>query len=170
MSDRADTPRRAAERWYHRPDPTGQTSTGEVGLRFECTQCGNCCTGAPGYVLFTDDEAKAMAEQLGVDRPTFEREYTHRTLRGRSLREVETEHGHDCVLLDRQTQPGKALCRVYRARPAQCRTWPFWNDNIRSRRSWERASRTCPGMNTGQLHEPRFIELRLAEDVEASRE
>ena len=36
------------------------------GLRFECTMCGSCCTGAPGFVSFTPDEARNIAEHLGI--------------------------------------------------------------------------------------------------------
>ena len=36
------------------------------GLRFSCTQCGNCCTGPPGAVWFNEDEGKAMADKVGV--------------------------------------------------------------------------------------------------------
>ena len=36
------------------------------GLRFECSRCGNCCTGPPGAVWFTRDEGKAMAAAIGV--------------------------------------------------------------------------------------------------------
>ena len=32
------------------------------GLRFECTQCGDCCTGSPGYVWVNDEEISALAE------------------------------------------------------------------------------------------------------------
>ena len=135
------------------------------GLRFECTQCGNCCTGAPGYVRFTDEEGDAMAETLGLSRERFDAAYTRGTPAGRSLTEVETEHGHDCVFLDRVSEPGKALCRVYRARPGQCRAWPFWPENLRSERSWRRAGRGCPGMDQGPLHSERVIRVRLAEDI-----
>ena len=110
-----------------------------------------------------------MAAEIGVDEATFEERYTHRTSRGRSLNEVETSFGNDCVFLDRGTEPGKALCRVYRSRPSQCRTWPFWKENLRSPKSWDRATRTCPGMNTGTLYPPELIELRLAEDIGAGR-
>ena len=30
------------------------------GLRFTCTRCGNCCTGAPGYVWVDADAMKAF--------------------------------------------------------------------------------------------------------------
>lgn len=155
--------------WYAKQDPTGGTSTGEVGLRFSCTQCGNCCTGPPGYVLFTGAEADAMASDLGIGRREFDERYTHETAEGRSLTEVRTRHGFDCVFLDRETEPGKALCRVYGSRPSQCRTWPFWKENLRSSRHWASAGRTCPGMNTGPLHAPGVIELTVEGDVGAGR-
>ena len=34
------------------------------GLRFTCTQCGNCCTGDPGYVWLSDIEIARLAEFL----------------------------------------------------------------------------------------------------------
>src|SRR2546428_221024 len=35
------------------------------GLRFRCTRCGNCCTGAPGFVWVNDEEIAAIADYLG---------------------------------------------------------------------------------------------------------
>lgn len=161
--------RRADEPWYARPDPTGETATGERGLRFECTMCGNCCTGPPGYVLFTDAEADAMAGVLGLARSEFDERYTHETSEGRSLTETRSDYGLDCVFLDRATMPGKALCRVYLARPAQCRTWPFWGENVRSPARWRAAGRTCPGLNRGPLHSPETIRLTIERDRGARR-
>ncbi|WP_296458322.1 hypothetical protein [Rubinisphaera sp.] len=34
------------------------------GLKFECTQCGNCCTGGPGAVWVSEEEIQAIAEYL----------------------------------------------------------------------------------------------------------
>jgi len=42
-------------------------------------------------------------------------------------------------------------CTVYDARPTQCRTWPFWSDNIATRRAWEGVRKVCPGSGQGQL-------------------
>ena len=155
--------------WYAKPDPTGKTKAGEQGLRFTCTQCGNCCTGAPGYVYFSDDESTAMAADLGISRSQFDARYTHSAPDGPSLTEHNTRFGYDCVFLDRETQPGKALCRVYRSRPAQCRTWPFWKENMRSPGHWRSASRTCPGINKGTLHCVETIRLTVERDTGASR-
>lgn len=157
--------RRADEPWYAGPDPTGETNTGERGLRFACTLCGNCCTGPPGYVLYSDAEADAMADGLGLARPEFDRLYTHDTREGRSLTERRTEFGFDCIFLDRETVPGKAVCGVYEHRPAQCRSWPFWKENLRSPRYWRSAGRTCPGLNTGPLHSPDLIRLTVEGDA-----
>ena len=123
------------------------------GLRFRCTQCGNCCTGPAGTVWFDEAEGRRMADALGVDEKTFYRRYAHQVEGRWSLREHETPHGFDCVFLDRTSQAGKALCSIYQARPAQCRTWPFWPENLRSRGVWQAVKRNtpCPGMDTGAL-------------------
>lgn len=123
------------------------------GLRFECTQCGNCCTGPEGVVWIDEEEAKAIAAHLGVDLPTFYREHARDMGVAWSLNERLTEFGHDCEFLDRTTFPGKAVCGIYSVRPSQCRTWPFWPENLTSRRAWEAVKRRtpCPGMNNGAL-------------------
>ncbi|MHC5004369.1 MAG: YkgJ family cysteine cluster protein [Planctomycetota bacterium] len=123
------------------------------GLRFACTQCGNCCTGPPGAVWCTDAEIRRLAEHIGVPVETFHRTHAHRLDERWSLQERLTDHGYDCIFLDRDTIPGKAVCSVYEARPAQCRTWPFWPENLRSRRAWLTVKRRtpCPGMDEGPL-------------------
>jgi len=90
---------------------------------------------------------------------TFAREFDGR----KSLSERAGPRGMDCVLLDRESQPGKALCRVYHARPAQCRTWPFWQRNLVSRDAWQRAAEQtpCPGMGTGTFFPADSIVQRL---------
>ncbi|MGI9015171.1 MAG: YkgJ family cysteine cluster protein [Phycisphaerales bacterium] len=124
-----------------------------AGLRFECTQCGNCCTGPPGYVSFTDEEAAAMAQALDVSLQDFLDKYTHEANGNRSLNERKTAAGFDCVLLSRDEVTGRGSCSVYHARPMQCRTWPFWRENLRSPSAWKAAKRAvpCPGMDRGPL-------------------
>jgi Fe-S-cluster containining protein len=122
------------------------------GLRFECSRCGNCCTGPPGAVWFTADEGRSMAAALGVSEATFHSQYA-RQINGRwSLRERESPHGMDCVFLTRDGT-GKAGCSLYAARPRQCGTWPFWPENLESPQTWEAAKRQtpCPGMGSGPL-------------------
>ena len=113
------------------------------GLRFECTQCGSCCGGFPGFVWVSDEEAEALARHLGVSREEFLTGYCRRSGGRRTLREV---GDYDCIMLE----DGK--CGVYDARPVQCRTFPFWDEKLDSRRSWEAAAKSCPGMNRGRLY------------------
>jgi Fe-S-cluster containining protein len=123
------------------------------GLRFSCTGCGNCCTGPPGYVWFTAWEGKRIAALLGIDEDAFYRQYTRKAGRRWSLTENHTEHGYDCVFLDRRSASGKAICSVYEARPAQCRSWPFWPENLQTQRHWRSTKRAtpCPGMDSGEF-------------------
>lgn len=152
------TAKQAKQEWFDKPDPTGKTDTGEEGLRFTCTQCGSCCTGPTGFVIFTHEEAQAMAKDLKIPTEKFYEQYTRDTLVGRSLTEVQTSFGYDCVFLDRD-ENGKALCNVYKSRPEQCRTWPFWGSNLTSKRAWASASKDCPGMDTGTLHTTEHIRI-----------
>ena len=118
------------------------------GLRFACTQCGNCCTGPPGYVWCSAAEAQAIAGQLGIGVQEFLERYTRPLDNRRSLCEEQTEYGYDCVFL-RRDAAGKAGCAVYAVRPAQCRTWPFWPDNLAGAERWRQAARRCPGIAAG---------------------
>lgn len=153
----------AGHEWFAQVRPQPGLAEPAAGLRFSCTQCGNCCSGPPGYVLVSDDEARAFAAHLSIGVATFVERYTHMTREGRSLVEVETEFGRDCVFLDRASRPGKAVCSAYEVRPAQCRTWPFWPSNVRSPQAWERAKNVCPGMDKGTLYSP--VQIRVQRDA-----
>ncbi|MGP1308736.1 MAG: YkgJ family cysteine cluster protein [Phycisphaerales bacterium] len=135
------------------------------GLRFECTQCGACCTGAPGYVAVSEAEAKAMARELGMTHEEFDRRYTRKMGHGRSLREVQSERGNDCVFLDFDAR-GLAICKVYKARPLQCRTFPWWPENLKSQAAWTRTGRGCEGIGRGD-----FVpveKIRIQRDAQAA--
>jgi uncharacterized protein len=145
----------------HQPDAREHNAdgSGEDGLRFACTMCGNCCTGPTGYVKFTETEAKAIAARLGIALEVFYERYARHTLVGMSLREVKTTFGYDCVFLDRDKLPGKAVCSLYEDRPEQCRTWPFWSSNLSSERAWKAAAKGCPGIGSGPLYAPEYIRV-----------
>jgi Fe-S-cluster containining protein len=122
------------------------------GLRFSCTQCGNCCTGPPGTVWVTDDEAAAIAGSLGIELAEFLKQYAKKVDGRWSLKEILVGDGYDCIFLDRSPS-GATGCSIYRDRPTQCRTWPFWPENLTSQRTWQAAKRRtpCPGMDDGTL-------------------
>jgi Fe-S-cluster containining protein len=112
------------------------------GLRFECTGCGKCCTGSPGFVFVTEDEMRSMAEVLNISLELFKRKYTR--MRGNRYALIEkkvSEGQYDCIFLD-----GKK-CQVYQNRPTQCRTFPFWRENLNTEESWRQAACECEGIH-----------------------
>jgi uncharacterized protein len=113
------------------------------GLRFACTQCGNCCTGQPGFVWVNDAEVEAIAKFRGEPVEEVLGLYTRREGNRRSLKE---KLNNECIFYDCD-----AGCTIYPVRPRQCRTWPFWECNTGSPEDWDRAARECPGCNQGDL-------------------
>ncbi|MFQ5429947.1 MAG: YkgJ family cysteine cluster protein [Phycisphaerae bacterium] len=127
------------------------------GLQFSCTQCGNCCTGAPGYVYVTREEIERIAAFIGREGRGLTRTHVRRV--GRRLSLTEDRRTCDCCFLER-TDDGRRVCGIYSVRPLQCRTWPFWSVNLRSRAAWEAAARDCPGIGRGRRRSFVQIEIR----------
>lgn len=124
------------------------------GLSFECTRCGACCTGAPGYVWVDQDQMLRLAEFRGESFDSFTRAFVRRVDGRYSL--IEHSNG-DCVFWDRDVG-----CTVYPARPNQCRTWPFWLENVETPAEWERVGRSCPGSGQGRIYSPEEIRAAIA--------
>ena len=114
------------------------------GLRFQCVQCGSCCTGAPGYVWVNRAEIEALAAAIRLDVEEFRRRYVRKVGIRNSL--IEFPNG-DCVFF----HPESRSCQVYQDRPRQCRTWPFWSSNLSTPAAWEEMCKRCPGGNRGRL-------------------
>ena len=125
------------------------------GLAFECTQCGNCCSGAPGYVWVTDEEIIGLATAMNFenDIEAFERKFVRKVGRRKSL--MEYPDG-DCIFLEEKTR----RCLVYERRPVQCRTWPFWPSNLKMPEDWKETGKDCPGCDRGRLYNLDEIQIR----------
>ena len=121
------------------------------GLKFKCSGCGDCCTGAPGYVWVNKAEVEAMAPLVDLTVEEFQEQYTSKIGIRRSLKEFANG---DCVFFDNESRK----CEIYGARPRQCRTWPFWESNLRTPEDWERTCDECPGSGTGKLYQLTEIE------------
>ncbi len=136
------------------------------GLRFACTQCGNCCSGEPGYVWVTRDDIARIAAFRGQRPDDLSRRFVRRVGVRHSL--TEKPNG-DCVFLVREN--GKAICGIYPVRPLQCRTWPFWSENLRTPADWAATAQGCPGLNKGRLYSLNVVEsLRRGKPGEAADE
>ncbi|MBO46620.1 MAG: zinc/iron-chelating domain-containing protein [Planctomycetes bacterium] len=125
------------------------------GLSFECTGCGKCCLAREKYqyVYVNIHERRKLAGHLGLKLATFTRKYTELVDEGyRSLR---FEDGA-CVFL----QDG--LCRVHEAKPIQCGTWPFWEENLSSPQAWEdEVASFSPGAGKGPLISAEQIRIAI---------
>lgn len=127
------------------------------GLRFKCTECGQCCTGAPGYAWVTDKEIEAIAAYLKMTVKDFSKKYL-RYVNGRySL--LEKKVSFDCIFLKDKK------CQIYPVRPSQCRTFPWWVYNLSSPEAWEEAAKHCEGINPEAPVVPfKIIQEQLAID------
>jgi len=114
------------------------------GLRFECQpDCGACCTNHDdyAYVYLNSGEPERLAELLGLSVEAFQDRYT------------EVVDRHIVLKMDYPDCPflSGSRCSVYPARPGQCRSFPFWEENLVDLDSWERVHKFCPGIDRGPL-------------------
>jgi uncharacterized protein len=134
----------------------------ENGLRFSCTGCGECCRarhGEPSWVYVTIDERRRLARHLKLATSTFTRRYCQRTNGFFHLKNPTS----DCLFLR-----GNG-CGVYAARPGQCRTFPFWRENM-SQGAWAKAGRDCEGIGQGRRYSLAEIKVRLADEAKRDGE
>jgi Fe-S-cluster containining protein len=114
------------------------------GVRFQCVpDCGHCCTRHDefAYVYLERDDVKELARFLGLPIVDFRRLWTFE------------EDGHTALRIEGDACPflEGSRCAVYRARPRQCRVFPFWREFLASRESWEALGVFCPGIGQGPL-------------------
>lgn len=134
-----------------KPDPKFYAE----GIRFECQGSGKCCTsrGAYGYVYVTLADRKRFAKFFGVTVASFTRKYCETTEGHLHLRNPEA----DCAFLRGNR------CSVYEARPSQCRTWPFWPENMNAKAWTKEVQSFCPGVGRGRIWTKAEIEANLYE-------
>jgi hypothetical protein len=112
------------------------------GLRFECQQCGICCTGEPGTIYVAPDELATIAREADIPVDRLIDGYLYPYQDGYSIGEDDTGR---CFFYDNG-------CLIYSARPSQCRTFPFWLQNLRNEENWQRTAKACPGIGRGPVH------------------
>ncbi len=116
---------------------------GNFNFRFQCQPaCTNCCTGA-GEVYLADEDVDRIAARLGTTAEEFQQTYCERD-DGGELR-LTTPSGKACHFLLEEA------CAIHDYKPVQCRTFPFWPENVAHRRAWKKLSRHCPGVGVGPI-------------------
>ncbi len=155
-------PERKAE---HPAEPNAESKPGSKkkpwwseGIRFECQGMGCCCTcrGKYNYVYLTAKDRRRMAEHLKLPTWKFTRTYCGEEDGFYFLKDIVKS----CSFL---TQKG---CTVYEARPTQCRTWPFWPENM-DRKTWEKeVVPFCKGIGKGRLYSAEEIRKILQKQID----
>lgn len=146
--------RKSAEVWW------------STGLHFSCQpQCGKCCDEPGGIVYLSPDDAKLLAQHHGMSVPEYLDRDCRRTLDGRFVIKSRPEDDI-CIYLNSEKQ-----CEVYSSKPKQCTAYPWWGENLRSGRAWEKTKKLCPGIEAEDaiLIDGETILLWVNEDLKASR-
>jgi Fe-S-cluster containining protein len=95
-----------------------------------------------------------MAKHLGLTTRQFTATYCEKTGGYFHLKET----GKDCRFLQNKQ------CTVYEGRPTQCRTWPFWPENL-SAKAWSReVAAFCPGVGKGRTYSAEEIQALAKQD------
>jgi Fe-S-cluster containining protein len=131
------------------------------GVRFECQGDGKCCKtrGKYGYVYLSFGDRRRLAAHFNMSLSEFTTRYTEKE---DGLYELKYT-GQDCPFFENN------CCSVYLARPWQCRTWPFWPENM-NEPVWEgEVAPYCPGVGKGKLYSAEEIEKILKKKRDVSQ-
>lgn len=126
------------------------------GLDFDCTGCGKCCLGSPGYVWVSVEEIEAIAKHLSMTIEDFSKKYVRKIGKKFSLIELPGQN-YSCVFLKNNQ------CSIYSVRPKQCRTYPFWPEILDSKKNWQDEAKHCEGIAQASSRVP-------YEEIEAKKQ
>ncbi|MCR4940638.1 MAG: YkgJ family cysteine cluster protein [Treponemataceae bacterium] len=123
------------------------------GLHFECKQCSHCCCDEPGFVYLSREDLTRLTKLLNLTDKEFIKQFCRFVpfYDGSEVLCLKEKENYDCIFQNKG-------CSVYKARPVQCSTYPFWSFIIKNRDSWENESKECPGINKGRIHSKEEIE------------
>jgi Fe-S-cluster containining protein len=130
------------------------------GLRFSCTRCSACCRYESGYVFLSGEDLDSLAVALSMPHGDLIKTWCRWVpLGGMEYLSLKEKLNDDCIFWNDG-------CTVYRNRPLQCRTYPFWDTIMASAAAWTSAGQECPGLGHGELHSMARIEecLRARSD------
>jgi Fe-S-cluster containining protein len=133
------------------------------GVRFECTGSGKCCTshGEFGFVYLSLEDRQRFAKSFKMRTSDFTRKFCEKT--GGIWHLKEDPKNPDCLFLKDKS------CSVYEARPAQCRTWPFWPE-VMNAKAWSKDVKSfCPGVGRGPVIPAEKIEHQIREQIQSEK-
>ena len=99
-------------------------------------------------MYLTRAEIRALARHFSMTVTAFKKKFT--AVDDGDL--VLGSNGPRCILLGED-----GLCMAYECRPRQCRTWPFWHENLEESEWNGPVKDLCPGVGKGKLYSPEEI-------------
>ena len=131
------------------------------GIRFECQGSSNCCVsrGSYGFVYLSNRDILKLTKHFNKKKIDFIKKYCSKTEKLIHLKELKKNKGN-CIFLKNNK------CTVYKNRPTQCRTWPFWNENMNTKKWNKDISKNCPGIGKGKLFSYKKIKNILDQDYQ----
>jgi len=125
------------------------------GIQFQCQGSGKCCLsrGSYGFVYLTAKDLRRLARFFKLTPKEFKSQYCEESEGHLHLRDPQK----DCEFLENKK------CSIYEARPTQCRTWPFWPENMNSKAWREDVVGFCAGVGKGPVVSAKEIEKQLKE-------
>ena len=126
------------------------------GIQFECQGSGQCCVshGEYGFVYVTQKDRRAMAKLRGLPTREFTKQFC---VKEEGVFRLIDGADNACVFLKNKR------CTVYSARPAQCKTWPFWPETM-TPKAWARdVAAFCPGVGKGRIWPQTEIDANVEE-------
>ena len=135
------------------------------GIRFECQGSGKCCVSRDsyGFVYLSKIDLRRFSKYFKLSLNAFKKKYCQITDGFIHLAEKDELKGNCIFLKDK-------MCTVYKSRPSQCRTWPFWNENMKTKLWNENIKSFCPGIGKGKLIQANEIEKKIKADRENEKE
>ena len=134
------------------------------GINFQCQGSSNCCVsrGNYGYVYLSKKDLTNLAKYLNLTTNLFEKKYCEFSDGYLHLREFNI-YGNCQFLTNKK-------CSIYAARPIQCRTWPFWEENMNAKK-WEgELLDFCPGIGKGRKISASIIQKKINREMKNDKQ
>lgn len=137
----------------------------DEGIKFNCVpNCGKCCDEPEGIVYLSREDAQRLADFHSMEVDQWLEKDCRKTIDGRYILKSRPEDDI-CIYLNDDKS-----CNVYVAKPNQCSAFPWWAENLRSERSWNKIENICPGLSQEDsiLIDGETIKLWVEADLEST--
>ena len=127
-------------------------------MRFQCQGSSNCCIsrGSYGFVYLSKKDILRLSKYTDLSIKDFIKLYCEKTYGFVHFKE--RRKNSECQFLE------KKRCSIYKARPTQCRSWPFWSENMKTKIWNEEIQSFCPGIGKGKIIQQSQIEKNINDD------